>query len=98
MKTQSLLASEPLKVSGSRSLVGEVTDAAGASGVGGGWTFWVARVWASKAMATAKSPPVSGLPPVSGSGANTVFMVPEGLSAIGGLARVKGIFESESVA
>ena len=49
-------------------------------------------------MAAAKSPPVSGLPPVSGSGADAVFMVPEGLSAIGGLARVKGIFESESVA
>ena len=58
--------------------------------------FWVARVWASKAMAAAKSPPISELPPVSGSGADTVFMALEGLSAIGGLAQVKGIFESES--
>ena len=48
--------------------------------------FWVARVWASKAMAAAKSPPVSGLPPVSGSGADTVFVALEGFSAVGGLA------------
>ena len=60
--------------------------------------FWAASVWASKAMAAAKPPPISGLPPMLGSGANTVFVVPEGLSAVGGLVRVKGIFESESVA
>ena len=110
MNTRSLFASEPLKVSGSRSLVGEVTGAAQVCGVGGGRTFWAASVWASNAMATAKSPPVSGsppvlglppmsgLPPASGSAADMVFVVPEGLSAIGGLVRVKGIFESESVA
>ena len=92
MKTQSLLASEPSKVSGFRSLVGEVTGTAGVLWAAVRHVFWVARVWASKAMATAKSPPVSG------SGADTVFVAPEGLSAIGGLARVKGIFESESVA
>ena len=54
--------------------------------------FWVASVWASKAMAAAKSPPMSG------SRADAVFVVPGGSSAVGGLMRVWGIFESESVA
>ena len=110
MKTQSLLASEPSKVSGSQSLVGTVTGAVGACGAGGGGMFWAASVWASKAMAAAKSPPMSGLPaalgsptgsglpPGSGSRADAVFIVPEGSMVVGGLARVKGIFESESVA
>ena len=104
MNTRSLLASEPSKVSGSQSLVGAVTGAVGACGAGGGGTFWVASVWASKAMAAAKSPPVSGLPAASGSPtgsgsrADVVFIVPEGSMVVGGLARVKGIFESESVA
>ena len=104
MNTRSLLASEPSKVSGSRSLVGMVTGAVGMCGAGGGETFWVASVWASKAMAAAKSPPVSRLPAVSGSPtgsgsrADAVFIVPEGSMVIGGLAWVKGIFESESVA
>ena len=61
-------------------------------------------------MAAAKSPPVSGLPaasgsltglglpPGSGSRADAVFIVPEGSMVVGGLVRVKGIFESESVA
>ena len=108
MNTWSLLASEPSKVSGSQSLVGVVTGAVGACGAGGGGTFWAARVWASKAMAAAKSPPVSGLPaasgsltrsglpPGSGSRADAVFIVPEGSMVIGGLVQVKGIFESES--
>ena len=86
MNTQSLFASEPLKVSGSQSLVGEVTGAAGVYGVDGGWTFWVARVWANRAMAATKSPPVSGSLPVLGSGAKAVFVAAEGLSAVGGLA------------
>ena len=64
----------------------------------------MASVWASKAMAAAKSPPMSGLPAVSGSPtgsgsrADVVFIVPEGSMVIGGLVQVKGIFESESVA
>ena len=70
----------------------------------------MASVWASKAMATAKSPPVSGLPAVSGSStgsglppglesrADAVCIVPEGSMVIGGLVQVKGIFECESVA
>ena len=92
MKTWSLFASKLSKVSGSQSLVSEVTSAAGAYGAGGGSTFWVASVWASKAMAAAKSPPMSG------SGADAVFVAADGSSAVGGLVRVKGIFESESVA
>ena len=64
----------------------------------------------SKAMAAAKSPPVSGLPATSGSStgsglppglgsrADAVCIVPEGSMVVGGLAQVKGIFESESVA
>ena len=54
----------------------------------GGWwvNVLVASVWASKAMAAAKSPPVSGSPPMLGSRANAVFVVAEGLSAVGGLA------------
>ena len=97
-------------MSGSRSLVGTVTGVVGTCGAGGGGTFWAASVWASKAMAAAKSPPMSGLPamsgspagsglpPRSGSRADAVFIVLEGSMVVGGLARVKGIFESESVA
>ena len=55
-------------------------------------TFWVASVWASKAMAAAKSPPVSG------SGTKAVLVTAEGSSAVCGLAQVKGIFKSKSVA
>ena len=98
MNTRSLFASEPSKVSGSRSLVGTFPGATETCGADGGWAFWVASVWASKAIAAAKSPPVSGLPPVSGSGADAVFMAPGGSLAVGWLARVKGIVESESVA
>ena len=97
-------------MSGSWSLVGAVTGAVGACGAGGGGTFWVASVWASKAMAATKSPPVSGLPAASGSltgsglppgsrsRADAVFIVPEGSMVVGGLVQVKGIFESKSVA
>ena len=53
--------------------------------------FWAASVWASKAMAAAK------LPPVSGSGAETVLVAAEGSSAIGWVVQVNGIFESKSV-
>ena len=104
MNTQSLFASEPSKVSGSRSLVGAFPGAMETCEADGGWTFWAASVWASKAIAAAKSPPVSGLPPVLGlppmlgSGADAVFMAPGGSLAVGWLARVKGIVESESVA
>ena len=110
MNTWSLLASELSKLSGSQSLVGAVTGAVGTCGAGGGGMFWAASVWASKAMAATKSPPVSGLPATSGSPtgsglppglgsrAKAVFIVPEGSMVIGGLARVKGIFESKSVA
>ena len=75
-----LFASKPLKVSGSRSLVGEVTSMAGAFGVACGCMFWAASVWASKVMVAAKSPPVSG------SGTEAVLVAAEGSSAVGGLA------------
>ena len=77
-------------MSGSQSLVSKVTGTAGVYGVGGGWMFWAASVWASKAMAAAKSPPVLG------SGADMVFVAAEGSSAIGsvGLAQVKGILKA----
>ena len=98
MNTRSLFASELLKVAGSRSLVGAFPGATETCEADGGWAFWVTSVWASKAIAATKSPPVSGLPPVSGSGADAVFMAPGGLLAVGWLAWVKGIVESESVA
>ena len=79
-------------MSGSRSLVGAFPGATETCEADGGWAFWAASVWASKAIAAAKSPPVSG------SGADAVFMAPGGLLAVGWLARVKGIVESESVA
>ena len=91
MNTLSLFASEPLKVSGSRSLVGKVTSTVGVFGAGCRRTFWVANVWASKAMAAAKSPPISGL------GAEAVLVAADRSSAIGWVARVYSIFESESV-
>ena len=61
--------------------------------VRGGWkaNILVASVWASKAMAAAKSPPISG------SGAEAVLVVAEWSSAGGWVARVNGIFKSESV-
>ena len=59
--------SEPSKVLGSQSLVGEVTGAVG--------VFWVTNVWASRAMVAAKSLPILG------SRAVVVLVVAEGLSA-----------------
>ena len=70
------MASEPLKVLGSQSLVGEVTGTAGMFWVACGQAFWVANVWASKAMAATKSPPASG------SGAKVVLVVAKGLLAV----------------
>ena len=77
-------------MSGSQSLVGEATSTTGVYGVGGGWMFWAASVWASKAMAAARSPPMSG------SGADTVFVAARGSSATGsaGLVQVKGILKA----
>ena len=92
MNTRSLFTSEPSKVSGSQSLVSKVTGMVGVFRVGCGQTFCVASVWASKAMAAAKSPHVSG------SGTEVALVAAEGSSAVGGLAQVWGIFESESVA
>ena len=92
MNTWSLFASKPSKVSGSQSLAGEVTSMAGAFGAACGQMFWMASVRASKAIAAAKSPPVSG------SGTEAVLVAAEGSSAMGWLVQVKGIFESESVA
>ena len=78
-------------MSGSQSLVSEVTGTVGAFRAASGQTFWVASVWASKAMMAAKSPPISG------SGAEAVLVVSEGSSARGWVTQVNGIFEGESV-
>ena len=88
MKTQSLLASEPLKVSGSRSLVSEVTSTAGALWVACRRAFWAAGVWASRAMAAAT------LPPMSGSRAVVVLVAADRLSANGWVAQVIGILKA----
>ena len=80
--------SEPLKVSGSRSLVGEVTGAAGALWVACGQVFWAANVWASRVMAAAK------LPPTLGSRAIVVLVAAEGLSANDWVVQVIGILKA----
>ena len=80
-----------MKVSGSRSLVGEVTGTAGVFCVAGRQAFWAANVWASKAMAAAK------LPPTLGSRAIVVLVVANRLLAIvdtgGRVARVISILK-----
>jgi len=97
MKVRSLLASEPLNVSGSQSLVGWAVGAASALGA--------ANVLASSAMAAARSPPVSpGSSPGSGTMTEGVWMegLLEGFSGGAGAlpsacARVSGMFEGESI-
>ena len=64
--------SEPLKVSGSWSLVSEVTGTVGVFWLAYRQAFWVANVWASKAIAAAL-----------GSGAEVVLVVADGSSAVG---------------
>ena len=74
-----------MKVSGSWSLVGEVTGTAGVLWAACGRAIWAANVWASREMAAAR------LPPMSGSGTVVVLVVAEGLSADGWVAQVIGI-------
>ena len=90
MNTRSLFTSNPSKVSGSQSLVSEVTGKAGVFRAAWGQTFWVASVCASKAMVAAKSLPVLG------SGTEAVLVVAEGSSAIGGLVQVNSISDATS--
>ena len=78
-------------MSGSWSLVSEVTGTAGALWVACRQAFWAAGVWASRAMAAAT------LSPMSGSRAVVVLVAADRLSANGWVAQVISIFESESV-